>query len=66
MPEERRHHPRRPLLKRAVWLSVEPDEEDVSGVALTPTTARHIAAALLHMAAWVERSVSEAPGTEEP
>jgi hypothetical protein len=32
MPEERRHHPRRPLLERAVWLSVEPDEEDVSGV----------------------------------
>jgi hypothetical protein len=66
MPEERRHHPRRPLLERAVWLSVEPDEEVVSGVALTPATARHIPAALLHMAAWVERSVAEAPETDEP
>jgi hypothetical protein len=66
MPEERRHHPRRPLLERAVWLSVEPDEEDVTGVALTPATARHIAAALLHMAAWVERSAGEAPETEDP
>src|SRR3954453_23873345 len=66
IPEERRHHPRRPLLERAVWLRVEPDQEDVAGVALTPATARHIAAALLHMAAWVERSVADAPETEEP
>jgi hypothetical protein len=58
MPEERRYYGR-PVFETAVWLRVERDEESVSGVAMTPAAARQLAAALLHMAAWVETRLGE-------
>ena len=54
----------RPLLEDAVWLSVHLDEDSqrAGGMAITPQTARDVAAALLFMAELVENG----GGAREP